>query len=332
MPWDTGTATSHLDLLEKVHDFITDGSAQQPAGTQGPGMGAEAWTVNKNTTVGFTVDGELHVQGPGLAAADEVLVGIKTRSVSATRKDWQIQGYTAFDNMLAFDDQLNAIPITGAYGKAFFQTLSSGSPITYYIIASGRRFIIITFLANGITQFLFAGLFRAYGPATPDRYPYPLLIAGSQSLLSEELSDVSDEHSVGIMPKISATSGGTISNGFVWSEQFGQWYRSATRSSSIGSGLSVFWCVPPGGIAGGGASSIRPLGLTEGGDHVLHPMEIMANVNNLEKELGYVDGVYWASGLNAADGTIVTIDGFDYLGFKNIFRTFWDDFMFLRLV
>lgn len=333
MPWLSGTAESHLDLLEQLHDFITDVAAQQPAGDEGPGMGAEAWSVNADSTSGFTVDGDIHFEGVGLAGMDVIPFGIRTRTLG-NRWDWRLQGYSEYNAGLAFDDQLNAIPTAAPFGKPYILVTSptpgSGS-ITFYFVANGRRVMVLLF-EGGITQFMHAGLFRAYGPATPDRYPFPMMILGSQSHDTNDLSDVSNQHAFGHRTLIAINDLGAVRNGFVWSQQFGAWFYDATRASSLGFSGNHFWCTPPTQVFGTSPiDEIRPLGLTEGGERPLHPIEIMANINTVESEIGYIDGLYWGPGLDLPNGTIVTVDGIKHVGFKHVFRTGWAEFSFMRL-
>jgi len=349
MPWKfftgtdplSGQATGHLDCLKKVVTFLTNTNVQPTLGVETDiateGMGAEAWTdTNRNTTSGFTVDGEVWLQGPGKAAADEIHVGIETAS-KAPRFDWRLQGATGFNSGSSFDNQPGAIPIDPlkAFGTPFI--LLDNDIFDFYIIANGNRFMVIAFITNTV-QFMYGGFIEAYGPPTPNRYPYPLMIVANQSDPTVAISDTSTLHSWGFSTK-NIPPGSANKTGFLLAEQFAQWFTNIDLdASNISATQAFFFVLPPQSVLPGPDpdDEPRPIGLTENnsplpGDRILYRCEVMVNANQQLSRIGFVDGVFWGSGLDGPLNTRVDVGGIDHVGAHNTFRNQWHEYLFFKL-
>lgn len=163
------TAASYLDLLEQVVGFLTDDD---------PGaMGEDAWTVLKNTTGGgsgdFSSDGEVYLKALGPSGLEAIHVNIQTvSSVPGNRYNWRLQGATAFDTGLAWDQQPGCIPATQGVPCLLFWP----STISYVLVADSRRFVLVAYAAGQPTQSCYCGWFDAFG--SPAQYPAPLFLGG----------------------------------------------------------------------------------------------------------------------------------------------------------
>lgn len=154
----TGTATDYLDLLTKLKGHLTD------SGT----MGAQAWTVEADDTTSVANERFLYLTGPGLAGTDAIHVNIRAfRSIGADYYNWQIRGSVSFNPILAWALQPGTSP---AANLLLWQ-----SGMSYWLIANGRRFILIAKVSTTY-QVLYAGFILPY--ATSAEMPYPLYIAG----------------------------------------------------------------------------------------------------------------------------------------------------------
>lgn len=154
----TGTATDYLDLLTKVKTHLTSGT-----------MGSQAWTVEADDTT--TVPGErfLYLTGPGLSGTDEIHVNIRAyQSVGSDYYNWQIRGSVAYGSTYFWHLQPGTSP---AANLLLWQ-----SAIPYWLIANGRRFILVAKVSTTY-QTLYAGFIMPY--ATSAEMPYPLFIGAS---------------------------------------------------------------------------------------------------------------------------------------------------------
>jgi len=115
---------------------------------------------------------------------------------------------------------LNQIPNGGAFGTPFI--MLDDDIFDFYVIANGNRFIVVAFVSNTV-QIMHCGLMEAYGPPTPNRFPYPLMIIGTQSDPDNAISDQSTLHSWGFRSRNIDPSQAN-KTGFLWSQQHGQWF------------------------------------------------------------------------------------------------------------
>lgn len=156
MAYTSGTADDYLDLLDILADFVT--TTMDPEG--------ERWSVLRDSGASPR---ELVLQGPGLSGDDEIKVGIRT-SVGADYGNWELKGFSAFNDALAWGSQLNAS------GSAYSLQLNTAMP--YWIVANGRR-IIVAAKASIYYTCAYLGLFLPY--ATPAQYPLPMFVGGSST-------------------------------------------------------------------------------------------------------------------------------------------------------
>lgn len=154
----TGTATNYDDLLTKLKTHLTSGT-----------MGAEAWTVLSDESASVPGERFLYLRGPGLTGDDQIYVGIRRYAVAGNDYyNWQIRGMVNYNPLVVFANQPGVSPPT---------TLCLfNSAIQYWVIASGRRFIVIAKISTTY-HCLYAGFILPY--ATSDEMPYPMFIGAS---------------------------------------------------------------------------------------------------------------------------------------------------------
>lgn len=159
MAYETGTATDYRDLLRKLRTFLT--------GTLTPA--SERWQelrwVEQATTQ------ELILEGPGLAGADAIHVGIRSdQNTALDTYNWHIQGATGYLPLDAWADQPNVSP---ERHMALWN-----QPMPYWFAANGRRILVAARVSTRL-MLIHLGLVLPY--ATPGQYPYPLMVMGSSS-------------------------------------------------------------------------------------------------------------------------------------------------------
>lgn len=156
MSYEIGTASGHVDLIDKLVTFVT---TKLPV--------AERWTVNVNDTDG---NGERTVlfQAPGLSGTEQIFTGIYSyKSVSSDYYNVAVGGHTGYVPGNSFSAQPG---YSGAYGVPLWN-----QAIPYWFVGNGQRAIVFAKIESVYTSF-YIGKFLPY--ATPTQYPYPLFIGG----------------------------------------------------------------------------------------------------------------------------------------------------------
>ena len=159
MPFVTGTSTDYKDLLNDLRDYIISA----PAGSD--------WVVERDTSGGSPTQVEMIFKGNG-GATEEIFWGIETYFDGGVGYyNWRLRGFTGFDTTLSFDNQ------PGTSGDSYIPL--QNEQMTYWFFVTGRRVCMVVKTGSAY-QFLYAGFIDQY--ATPDEYPYPLLVMGSSYL------------------------------------------------------------------------------------------------------------------------------------------------------
>ena len=162
MAWETGTATDHDDLLDKLITFLTTDSGLVAANQE--------WMVLKDEE---PVDERyVYLRGPGLADNDQIHANIRRFYNPGTNAyNWEFRGATSYDGGIAYASQ----PGTSDMSYLCLANLS----MTYWFFANGRRFIVIAKIGTVYTS-AYAGLIMPY--ALPSEYLYPLFIGATTYL------------------------------------------------------------------------------------------------------------------------------------------------------
>lgn len=294
MAWATGTATNYLDLLEKLKTFLTTNATLVSLNQE--------WEILA-TQAGGT---DVLLRGPGLAEDDEIHVRITTASnVGADRYGWDIAAFVSYNPGVAFSLQPGISP----YGGIALWN----SAITYWFIASGRRFIVIAKVST-VYSSMYAGFYLQY--ATPTEMPYPMLIAGSHENGAQDHRWSQADYNVGGFWDPSD------GNAFLRSPG-GSWLTLANytmSSSRAAQNVTNTWPYEMDLESAQGPDGVMPSFPV-----VIHSSAEGGNV------FGELDGVLWVTGNGVGSEDTVTIDGSTYLIVQSVYRTTRLDYAAIRL-
>lgn len=299
MAFETGTASGHLDLLEKLRVFLT---SALPVG--------QRWTVLKDSTEGL--DRVLYFEAPGLAGTEQIYsVVYAYKSVGSDHYNIGIRGAAG---------HLPSDPYTNQPGGSPpVHLLLWNSNITYWFVGNGQRVIVVAKVST-VYQHAYIGRLIPY--ASPSEYPYPLFIGGSHPAQATRWSSTDVYHKAYWSPA------GSVSNqsSSLIREPSGSWvwFRNYSTGSDTGldSSLNKVWPWTS-------FDAIGPLfGTTT--DQLLMPAVLMSDFGG-GNVYGELDGVYFVSGFNNASENLINIDGVDYLVAQNIFRTGRNQYAAIKL-
>lgn len=291
----TGTATDWSDLLDKVVTHLTDGAA----------LGAEAWTLLA-TDVSIPNERYIYLRGPGLSGTDEIYVSIREFNIAAEDKfNWQIRGHVAYNPLNSWDAQPGASPRGNI--------LLWDSTIPYWLVANGRRFILIAKVSTTY-QSLYAGFFLPY--ATSAEMPYPMVIMTCSSTPNNRWS--AGNYTVGgFWDPVEWSS---------WLRHFdGQWIGMANykaRGDGVRHQFASHNVWPFEADYGFGRNRDNTYGLLPA---VLHSNHDGGNV------YGELEGVFHITGFSLAAEDTVTIGGNTYLVVQSVYRTGVRDYAAIKL-
>lgn len=166
----TGTASNYLDLLTKLRDFLVANGWTQIGGTASGAIAADSEFVS--------------VQGPGLTDDDEILVTLQPFSNPANNAySIRVRGHTAYVS-----------PGTSQPGadSPWCYLLTLNSPVTYWFVCNGRRFIVIV-KSSSRYDAMYAGFILP--EHLPSDWSYPLFIGASSSTGAQAQANDNDYHS-----------------------------------------------------------------------------------------------------------------------------------------
>lgn len=170
MAYTTGEATNHLNLLEIVRDYLVD---------------EVNWTQVGGQTGGVSAGDFVSLRGPGLGGDDQIYLSLSAYSnAPAAHYALGLRGHTAYNTSVPSPDPpgLNSpwtyLPLVNA-------------TIRYWIVASGRRFILVAKSNNRYDVFYGGFLLPEH---LPGDWPYPMLIGGSSTTYRQS-SDDAVQHS-----------------------------------------------------------------------------------------------------------------------------------------
>lgn len=295
----SGTATNYLDLLDKFIDFVTTGLTS-----------GQNWTVLQDATED-AYDRVVYLRAPGLAGTDEIYINVVAyHSTSNDVYNVGFFGATGFSGSLKLGAQPGALPNgPGAWA------LMWNTNIPYWFVGNGRCAKIIAKVGTSY-EHAYAGFIIPH--ATPDEYPYPLLIGGSCANLNSRYSQADLVHSAYWNP-------GTNS----------QQVQDYTNTQTSGCYLRTpnnFWA-SAGNLYQGGQAATQGLTLWPYGhfeaigpvfgsltDYTLMPIVLHNNLIS-RAVYGELDGVFFISGYAQASENIISLDGLDYLIVQNTWRS-----------
>jgi hypothetical protein len=310
MAWETGTVSDHIALFNKVRDFLTTNTDLVNAG--------QNWVQELGPTGALVQGDQVTLKGPGLAGGDSIYFGMDTTSsVEDDIFNLRLWGHAAFSSILGPREQ--SLMSSDVYHFLWNQ------PITYWIIANGRRWMLLTKISTVYTQ-SYVGFFLPYG--TPSEYPYPMTIAatsGSNRRWSSE--DQRDRFFV---------SPGNQTMYCYYPDNVWRMVANQDNDSNyrrLGRHGSAFTFPFIGGDDWGGPDSDSMIYNTAqcfDGSYILRDVILCSN-NPYDAYLGVLDGAHWVPGRAQSAENIITKDATDYLVSQNMFRNGFRDYMAMRL-
>lgn len=319
MAWETGTATDHVDLLNKIRDFLTT-NADLVAGGQN-------WDQELGPT-GVLVHGDqITLRGPGLTGTDNIYCGLQTlEDPGADTYNLQFWGHAGFSATLAQRGQ----PLTSpdAY------VLLWNQPMTYWVVGNGRRWMIAVKVAT-VYSTAYCGLFLPYG--TPSEYPFPMMVAGI-ALSNQRWSSEDQRNRFFASPGYNTFW--TYYPDNIWRRirnyDNNSTYYDPEYGNDVDAGGYVF---PTRAYDSGIFSSPDDDDVTNtadkcfDGSYLMRDLTVMSSAAGgpYHAMMGVIDGAYWVPGRENSSENIITKDGVDYLVVQNLFRNGFRDYMTLRL-
>ncbi len=265
-------------------------------------------------------NGHVLFTGQGLAAADTIFVGARIEEdPAAPYFNWKIQGAVAYDNAAIFDNQPSNSLET-------YYVIDDGT-IEYWIIATGRYFIVVTKISTVYTSMMM-GLFLPYG--VPAEYGYPLAIMGNVGNTNLHFTNTDNR----------------FRGFFAVGEQAakvrdpaGSWLIFENRNgASPGTPTNLRNAWPYGGASDQKANQFQEK-VTAGidGSYALTPVILCeyetpaGEIGKNSNAYGELDGVFHISGENNTPENTIVIGPDTYICFPDIFRLTFDAFVALRL-
>lgn len=327
MAYETGTATSHTDLFDKLKLFLTT-NVDLVADSQ-------EWTVEWEAPIGAPNLTDIVLKGPGLAGGDAVLVGLSL-AVSVPDDSYILfsRGMTGVTpESVAIAGHVNRSPLVGMYLDL--------NPMTYWFVANGRRFVVVMKIST-VFQAMYGGLYLPY--ALPTIYPYPFFIGGTRGDVAFSPTNwrsVEFDHTHFVSPAAYAQVGNPTHETGAWTlDPAANWIRCWNNGTDLGNpkiGMgpeNLFDGLLVGKLGGGGAygyDTIRQrTAQCYGGAFMLSPITLVQKIPT-DQTYGVLDGCFRVAGLNNAAENLVTIGGIDHLVVQNVFRTGVGDYWALAL-
>lgn len=319
--YQTGTASSHVDLWDKLLAFLTTDPTLVAAGDQW----TTAWLADDSNS-GNPNDTDIVLRGPGSTGTDNIYVGLRREdNVPEDNSTFYVYGMTGVvPNAEQVTDHINVTPRAV---KMFSKT----TPMNYWFVASGRRFIVVIKVGT-IYQALYAGFFLAYGTLT--QYSYPLFIGAAAGdggpTEAADWRDVTTKHSLFPFASYSEAATGWETSAWLLSPQ-GDWLRCAADRATanvalgpnyFGTGLGLGESLIQDADTGGyGYKSVAARVVEAyGGGFALAPISLN-QFNPADQALGVLDGVYQVTGRGQSPENLISVDDRVHVVFSNAFRT-----------
>lgn len=324
MAVQTGNASSHVDLLNKLKIFICD--TMTPSG--------DRWIVQRYTTTAGSE--ELIIKGVGYGGTDQIYIGLKAyHDVIADNFALIINGFTGYNSLLPFYNQPGAMTL--AELPPCLPSLSSSpvnsTAIKYWFIADPARFMVITRLGTTYHQ-AYGGFFLTYG--TPPQYPFPLCAGGSGvvngSGVPIKQNDVTNATHAFWKPidAFNGTSYNSHVSSLAIKDPGGAWRRPYMTSNGTSLGSSYTgtfpYCEDTRSYLGG----ILNLRNNLDGSYAMQSVVIVDG--NPANMYGEFTGMKHLSGYNLNPEDVVQYAGDDYLIIPNVFRTADSDIVAYQLI
>ena len=284
MAFETGTATSHTDLLGKLRTFLTT------AAPNGAG-----WTeLDYNGT-----DLTAIYEAPGLGGSDEIFVGfglhIDIPGDVYNLTGWMFQSY---EPAFGHQSQVGQSPIR--YAPLWDTSMN------YWFWGNGQRVIIVAKVAT-VFSCSYLGRVNPYG--TAGEFPFPWYV-GMPDNVPTRYSDTTDNFRSFFDPSDARRL-----------HVDGEWYmvRNYYENNGESNGSSGFiWPYFDGSTIT--KDRYRELRENPDGSYPLFPL-ILCHSSPSSDAVGELDGAYAIPGFSVASEDSITIGGDTYDLFQSAFRT-----------
>lgn len=325
MAVEIGTATDHVDLYNKLYDFLTASPDLVAAGQNW----SRVWGASPPYTAdlaGDSTGSDIVLKGPGLSGNDDIYVGMRLEEDPSTDYFgvWFSGAQGVVDSAEHCWDHINSAP------RMHMPLFDQSSP--YWFVANGRRFVVVVKIST-VFAAAYEGLFLPY--ATPQEYPYPMISSGC-SREAKRWSDENPGHTHFCMPNLSRSSDSQMNEPYKDYSSYpendgllrvlspsGEWVMFNNSNDDY----RVFpWSSP-----GGATDFVEGQRTLFGGDHMLYPATLVSTGSRLRGTLGVFDGVYHCTGFGNAAENLLTLNGVDHLVVQNLFRTGFTDYWALAL-
>ncbi|MGH9746525.1 MAG: hypothetical protein ACRD59_10515 [Candidatus Acidiferrales bacterium] len=279
------------------------------------------WTSHRRVS-----GSEMIWQAPGNGGLDEIIVGAaEFHDAGADYWNWRLGGFTAYNSGAVFNQQPGYIGGPSQSRPSPVFTLWNSS-IPYWIIANGRRVIVIAKIST-VYVAMHLGFLASY--MAPGSFPYPLIVGGNLAFLSTEpaagsaswrWSYTGNEMRNFPIPFFSSMSLDSQST-LMLRLPSGSW-----RGFDVSQGETQFGAVWPFGyVDQGGSYDWRP---NLDGGYPLLPIVLFDQIPNVYGEL---EGIHATAGFSQAVENTITVDRIQYLVVQNVFRNTKADFFAVRL-
>jgi hypothetical protein len=268
---------------------------------------------------------EMIWQGPGNGGLDEIIVGAKTfNDVGTDYYNWRLGGFTAYNAGSAFNQQPGYLGGASQAQPSPVLTLWDSS-IPYWIIANGRRVIVIAKVSTiYVTAYL--GFLSSY--MAPGAFPYPLIVGGNLAFETEPGTTGSNwrwSYTGNEMRNFALPFAAGMSFDYQSSLQLrkpdGSW-----RGFDLSNAEQSFGQVWPAAyVDQSTAYDWRP---NLDGGYPLLPVVLFDHTPNIYGEL---EGVFATTGFAQGAENTITINGISHLVVQNVFRNTKADFVAVRL-
>lgn len=289
----TGTATNHYDLLNKIVTHLTSGA-----------MGSQAWTLLKSEFLQPNDTEYRYLRAPGLSGTDNIYINLAVNQQPGPDIfTLHIRGAIAFNNLLTWGVQPGTSPTS--------IVPLWDSTIPYWLIANGRRFIIIAKVSTTY-QSGYAGFFIPYG--TSSEMPYPIVVMGNSG--SSNRWSTADYRTGGFFDPVNGSSRFRFFDG-AWVEIANYENRADIRQDFTTTTIWPF-------------SYNFGIGMQRDGSYALYPT-ILHSAYSAPNVLGELEGVFQVSGFSNASEDIITIGADQYLVVQSVYRTSNRDYAAIKL-
>lgn len=298
MAVEQGTASGHVDLLDKLITFLT---------TDATLVGlSQNWTLLDSDVDG---SGGRLMRGQGLGSSDEINIVLNTgEDVDNDYYYLEITGVPIYNTDTLY------VNLPGKSSKVYMHSWNQSIP--YWFIADGRHFKVISKISTTYHS-MYGGFYLPF--YTPSEFPHPLMVAGNTNLPSRRWSTTSYEDSNFWNPGQDTF--------YVYNSIDNLWEMIRNHDSSSGNvswryGSSAYnnvkpWCNTYG--------QVKPYNIRSGmdGSYTLLPNTIRIGQSHV---FGQIPGLYFISGFANASENDLTIGGKQYLVFQDIDRTGLGDY------